>query len=262
MFQRRVPQTFFVLVLCLLAIFLLQDIMPALSKSESAAPQGDKTLELEVTAPENPLEFGEEGLLTLSVTNTDDETAVNVTVKLPNNRSLYYTGDIAEPDDVVTRATVVFGDIAPDQTVIVDVPIQIRGVPAQGAAKLNLVARGDGGVKSKKEKIDIEIVPFEPEETEMPEEGGEFVPESGNVVFDFPPDWLDRDADITYEAQEKFIIEDDETGSVITFEVDAQTNGPPVDEFSEPVTVTFAVDNLVDISTNPTLIVRTKEKKE
>ena len=50
MFQRRVPQTFFVLVLCLLAIFLLQDIMPALSKSESAAPQGEKTLELEVTA--------------------------------------------------------------------------------------------------------------------------------------------------------------------------------------------------------------------
>ncbi len=159
MLLKRLPRTIIFVVIFLLIGLLLQTQILNFIATVRSAPSSNKTLELDVTQPANPLEFGEEGLLTLSVTNTDEETATNVTVKLPNNRSLYYTGSIAEPDDVVTRATAEFGDIAPDETVVVDVPIQIRGVPSQGVAKLNLKAKGDGGVQSKKEKFDIDIVP-------------------------------------------------------------------------------------------------------
>ena len=195
-------------------------------------------LDLSVAAPSTPQDMGAEITAVVSVSNPSATTLDNARLYLPYHPGIIYTDVDNSAADVPTGGTLDLGQLAPESTQVVNIGMRIRSIPRQGPIHLQFRAQAvDARPATAHTILHINRPPVE--QGNIPAAGQHLQVAAGQVGFDFPPGWHDRDAHLTFQVNEQQQLLEEENGTLLEFDVEVRAQGSLVTAFAKPITVTI-----------------------
>ena len=224
-------------------------------------PPIEGKLSLSLETPRRPVELGEQFEITITVQNDSNALQENIQIKLPYTPGLRYLAGEGIPDSGAYEALINLADLSPGDSHQLVYTLQSLGAkPGAVAFEVTLKSVWQETTAASK---NIPFKPAPPEKQGVGQDGGRAAFFNSRFQTDFPPGWLNKDAEIRFQLNELTPLPEQSSGLLFAFDIEAYDNNSEIITFDKPITMTIAIGDVVDLASRDesSFYVQTREKQ-
>lgn len=241
---------------------LAADRLALAQSTEEDIPPIEGELSLALETPRRPVELGEQFEITITVQNDSNVLQESIQIKLPYVPGLRYLTGESIPDTGALEALINLADLLPGEVHELVYTLQSSGAkPGAVAFEVTVSSVWQASTAARK---NIPFKPAPPENKQIGQDGGQAAFFNNRFRTDFPPGWLNKEAEIRFQLNELTPLPEQSSGLLFAFDIEAYDSNSEIITFDKPITMTIALNDMVDLPNREesSFYVQTREKQD